>query len=265
MPEISDQSYLRNQQYKTVGNLQARIQIHRRFSANQENWFEWEYDRLGLAAGQRLLDLGCGPGEIWKTNRARLPEDLQVYLCDLSLGMSQTAALAMGPDMRFCGLAGDAQTLPFPAGSMDVVMANHMLYHVPDIRRALGDIRRVLRVGGLLAAATNGISHLAELYDFIRQEAPGFRTENDSAQRFGLENGAGQMQEYFASVQIHLYEDHLWVTEVDPLLDYIGSMWWMDQWTENLRDRFLKRISAEIQQNGGVRIQKSSGLILARA
>jgi ubiquinone/menaquinone biosynthesis C-methylase UbiE len=42
----------------------------------------------------------------------------------------------------------DAQALPFRDASFDAVIANHMLYHVPDISRSLGEVRRVLKPSG---------------------------------------------------------------------------------------------------------------------
>ena len=42
----------------------------------------------------------------------------------------------------------DIQQIPYPDGSFDTAIANFMLYHVPDLPRAIGEVRRVLRPGG---------------------------------------------------------------------------------------------------------------------
>ena len=63
----------------------------------------------------------------------------------------------------------DAQELPFPDDAFDVVVANHMLYHVPEPARAAAEIGRVLRPDGLLLAATNGPDHLDVIADISRR------------------------------------------------------------------------------------------------
>jgi len=51
----------------------------------------------------------------------------------------------------------------------ETVMANHMLYHAPDLRRAIAELCRVLRPGGWLFAATNGPTGLREIQELLRQ------------------------------------------------------------------------------------------------
>ena len=53
--------------------------------------------------------------------------------------------------------------LPFEADTFDAVVANHMLYHVPDRAQALAEMQRVLKPGGQVYLATNGLAHLREL------------------------------------------------------------------------------------------------------
>ena len=67
---------------------------------------------------------------------------------------------------------GTSQDLPYADESFDVVAALWMLYHVPDVDRALAEVRRVLRPGGLFVAVTNGDGHVADL----RREAGGDRS-----------------------------------------------------------------------------------------
>jgi len=57
----------------------------------------------------------------------------------------------------------DARSIPLADASVDVVLANHMLYHGPNRPGAFAEIRRVLRPGGLVRAATIGTNHLREL------------------------------------------------------------------------------------------------------
>ena len=55
---------------------------------------------------------------------------------------------------------GDVQNLDFPDAGFDAVVAAWMLYHVPDLDRALGECARVLRPGGTFLAVTNSADDL---------------------------------------------------------------------------------------------------------
>jgi SAM-dependent methyltransferase len=173
------------------------------------------------------------------------------------------------PDIQFSIF--DATSLPFPDQSFDVVVANHMLYHVPDRRQALADIRRVLRPGGRLFAATNGKGHLAELYSWVAQAASLSPSETPPLWKsvtvaFNLENGAGQLSEHFNHVESLQYPNSLAVTEAAPLMDYVRSMMG-DIPTILARSDVLSRLNAlwqaELDQTDVIRISISTGLFIA--
>lgn len=115
-------------------------------------------------------------------------------------------------------VVADAQELPFPADSFDAVLANHMLYHVPDRPRAFAEIRRVLVSGGTFHASTIGRGHLAELGALV----PGWDLGRH-AEGFGLETGPEQLQPFFADIRVERFEGGLAVTDAEPVLAYIRS------------------------------------------
>src|SRR5579859_2254301 len=143
-------------QYHDATNLRARQQIYP--TVNGRNpWHRWVFEQLVIPAGGRLLELGCGPGALWVENDERLPADWSVTLTDRSPGMVTEAQRSLEHTGHpFAFAVADAEAIPFPDGSFDAVVANHMLYHVPDKPRAFVETRRVLRPGGRLYAATNG-------------------------------------------------------------------------------------------------------------
>lgn len=261
-PLIADQTYLRQKQYQATENLTARMSIHQRYSTNAYGWSRWVMDHLHLQAGQRVLELGCGTAALWIENLYRLPVGIEVFLSDFSAGMFSRARAELRADPRFCFLQVDAQAIPFPAQSFDLVIANHMLYHVPDLSRALGEMRRVLKRGGHLAAATNGEGHLAELHDLLSQvaETP---ISAGAVARFGLQNGGDLLAQHFSQPELFVYPDSLWVTEVEPLNAYIRSLWWVEGWDEERLGQVERLIRERIQQQGGFFVQKSSGMFWA--
>ena len=149
------------EQYATDDNLRARIALHAAFSINP-HWAEWLFDRETPGRpGTRILDVGCGPGIVWRANRKRIDATWSLTLADLSPGMIEVARRELGE--RAVYLVADAQELPFSADSFDIVIANHMLYHLLDRPRAFEEIRRMLVSGGTFHASTIGRGHLAEL------------------------------------------------------------------------------------------------------
>jgi len=87
MSRITDQKYLKSQQYKTSSNLDARIQIHGRFSINKYPWHHWVFDHFMLPTNSRILELGCGTGLLWLQNIGHIPDGWKITLSDFSPGM----------------------------------------------------------------------------------------------------------------------------------------------------------------------------------
>ncbi len=102
-------------------------------------------DAAGVDAGDRVLDLACGPGLAGAS--AALRGALAVGV-DFAAAMLR-AARASHPELPL--LAGDAETLPFAVGAFDAVFANFGVHHVADPLRALKEGLRVLRPLGRIA------------------------------------------------------------------------------------------------------------------
>jgi ubiquinone/menaquinone biosynthesis C-methylase UbiE len=151
----SDQELVARQ-YRDASRLDARIELHQRFSTNPYGLQAWIFDHLDLPDEAGILDVGCGPGRLWQENLCRLPERWNITLSDASPGMLAVAERSLGSDRRFAFRVGDVQHLPFEDESFDAVVANHMLYHAQDRPKALAEISRVLRPSGPLYASTNG-------------------------------------------------------------------------------------------------------------
>ena len=125
--------------------------------------------------------------------------------------------------IRFTYMQADAQAIPFRDESFDAVIANHMLYHVPDIPRALGEVKRVLKPSGFCYAATMGRANMKEMDEFAARFFSIPRM-TESTERFGLESGEAYMRAAFSEVKLDRYPDSLVITEAAPLMDYINSM-----------------------------------------
>lgn len=95
---------------------------------------------LGPIAGQRVADIGCGPG--WYTQALR-GRGASVIPIDYS-----EEELRLYGEPPEGAIIGDAMDLPLADESVDGVFASNMLEHTPDFRRVIGEMARVLRPGG---------------------------------------------------------------------------------------------------------------------
>jgi SAM-dependent methyltransferase len=264
MSKFTDQQYLKNDQYRNADNLNARIAIHERFSTNPQGWFPWVWDILAeLPAEAKVLELGCGSGALWMACPERIPAGWSVIVSDFSAGMLDSARrnlVALGRGFKFEQI--DAQSIPYSDETFDIVIANHMLYHVPDRPKALGEIRRVLKPGGHLVASTNGEAHLGGLSGWLRR----VDVEYDAARpisTFNLENAGAQLEPFFAQVTMSRYTDGLRITELPPLMAYLRSTSRGGDATESVFAQLEQELAGELQSNGAIYVTKDGGLFVA--
>jgi len=261
---MSDQAYLRGKQYAQSTNLNARIAIHEKFSTNKEKWADFIFKHLNIKPGLSVFALGCGNAVQWRSNANKFPEDCSIVLSDLSIGMLSEAKRALVDRNCFKFFVADAQNMPLAEKSFDLVTANHMLYHVPDIDRALSEIKRVLRKPGKLMAATNGEFHMQELYGLLHQFEPAYQFDPIKHRRFSLENGEPWLRQYFSNVELILFDSNLWVTDATLLTEYAYSMWDITETMPISRKMALTDYFQNIiVEKGGIFIRKSTGILLA--
>ena len=224
---LSDPTHVRAQ-YADSSRLDARVRIYDLYAQRVESFQTWVFDRMELSPGDRVLDVGAGPANLWRENASSVgAAGVSLMLGDRSSGMLRTARERLaesGLVFRRAGL--DAQALPFRDAAFHVVVANHMLYHVPDRTRALSEIRRVLVPGGRFYSTTNGWSHLLEMRELVRRFglASAMRSAVSAAGAWDLEDAARQSGVHFADVQVESYRDSLRVTDAGPLVDAVRSM-----------------------------------------
>ena len=265
MDKLQDPDYLRKEQYQDPTRLRARINLHRDYSTSPENWFKWVFRRLELPDEARILELGCGPGDLWLENLTQLPSSWEITLTDFSEGMLQKSHSRLKDHRpRFRLAAADARLIPFQEEVFNAVIANHMLYHIPDRSRGLQEIHRVLCPGGKLVAATIGNQHMQDLADLVARFDPagagGFQQARNP---FTLENGPDQLRPLFENIQTFRQPDNLRVPKAEPLVKYVLSSFRLEV-SESQRDEFQDFLEQELEKNGGViTIRKDNGLLTA--
>ncbi len=223
MSSSSDPKSVRAQ-YASDKFLRIRQQTHEQYTVPKVDFPEWALTRFPWRGDEHVLDLGSGMGTYYPHVKAR-GSDITYYAVDQSPGM-----LRLHPAAGDLAL-GDAQALPFADGTFDMVMANHMLYHVPDIDRAILEIQRVLKPDGVLVAATNSIQSMPEFSALFRRgllllSTPGqvYSQQPPPVQEsFALENGTRILSRHFYAVVRYDLPSTLVFPSIEPVMAYLES------------------------------------------
>lgn len=261
-----DPEYLKHEQYKDSSRLQARGRLHADYSRNPYGWFEWQFDLYhDLPDNARILELGAGAGWLWLRNWRRIPSGWDITLSDFSAGMVAEQRTNMARIPRpFHFEEIDIQAIAFPDQTFDAVMANNMLYHVPDRPKAIAEMRRILKPSGTVFTATNGEHHLQEVHHLMARF--GFQQGEYlggfvSVKGYTLENAGAQLQAAFEHVELHRYDDAILLTDAQPLIDYILSF--PIQLSPERIKALQTFVEAEISHEGQFSITKDMGVLIA--
>jgi SAM-dependent methyltransferase len=289
---FTDKTQLREDLYANAGKLSARSDLHERFGTNPQPFADWELGLVDLSGVRRALDAGCGSGNFLLPLARRLVRaGAEVIGLDLSDGMLTTARERLAAEgLSVACQVGDVEALPFADSTFDLILANYMLYHLPHLDQGIAELRRVLKPGGVLLAATNSERNMPELLDLglracqeagvpeatLRAVVQGGRLA--APVNFTLESGAEALGRSFADVRVERYPGELRVTDADALTAYFASMWVVDMVVNAaeqapdarvalralLVERFRAAVAADIARDGMVRISKDTGAFAAR-
>ena len=256
-------------QYKNSNNLAKRINLHEGFSTNKEiGWYEWCYEKMNLKGNMKILEVGCGNGRLWKKNMQRIKSNLDITLTDIEDKMIEATKEELWDKKEMFKFdVVDVCNLPYENESFDVIIANHMLYHVKDIEKGLEEIYRVLKDDGSLFISTVGQDHLKELKLMIEDIDLGKTKEQWSfLDRFNLESGFEKLNKSFKDVYRYKYDDNLFVTEIEPIVSYIHSMENSESLVfEGKKLNALKKVlKEEIKAKKGIFIGKEIGILVAK-
>lgn len=247
-------------QYKTAEKLDIRISIHSRYSTNKQGFGNWIASHYDIRDGMSVLELGCGTGDMWTGKQETIRRCSRLILSDFSEGMLEKAKETLrdyeGIEYRVI----DIQDIPFKDGEFDLVIANMMLYHVPDLQKGLREVRRVLKENGTFCCATFGEHGMMEYISglFSAGSNPG-----GSGSSFTLQNGGEKLRTVFHDVRELRYEDSLEVTDVEDMVDYIKSLTGMSELRKLPREEIRSVLEANMR-GGILHVPKEYGMFIAR-
>jgi SAM-dependent methyltransferase len=256
-------------EYPDAASLDARVRLHEECSLNRYGWQQWVMDHIRPHLRGRVLEVGTGPAYLWADNVDRIPGDLQLVLNDRSVGMLGDARMRMqqaGPaaDWVEC----DGRALPYPNGSFDLVIANHLLFLLQDPEAGVSELARVTHPDGTLCATTNHRDHLKEFIEILFELEPahfGHLQQGETMlrrERFNFISGADLLLPHFEDVRLITYKDGLEVDRVEVLEP------WVEYWAKPALDSDARRavvqgLSERIAREGVLHIRKNSGMFIA--
>lgn len=248
------------EQYKNHDNLDIRVELHKKYSKNKLGFNKWIFSNYQITDEVKVLELGCGTGELWKSNSDSIDKMKRLIVTDFSKDMVETTKSVIGNRDNVNYERMDIQNISFENETFDIVIANMLLHHVNDIDKAISEVNRVLKKGGIFYCATFGengvVDYLASLFkDVVNQNL-----ENKT---FTLQNGKSYLSRYFNSVDTLLYDDELQVTSIDDLVKYIQSFKGISEIGSLEEEMIRKRLGSEFN-NGMLIIPKEYGMFIAR-
>jgi ubiquinone/menaquinone biosynthesis C-methylase UbiE len=267
---FTDPAYLA-EQYGDAERLRTRLETHARYSENRGHFYDFLLGHLEARPDLVLLDVGCGPGA--QHPRLRL-QRMHILGLDRSPGMlaeARAQADAGRLDVRLC--RGDAERIPLRDASVQRVMANHMLYHVPDTRGALREMRRVLAPGGRIVLATNAADNgrrLIELHNALAAQL-GYGVTPTLYDRFSLGH-LPLVQEVFPTAKLKMRNDAFVFPDApaavryyaSALLDHVEPRPADDSHRRELLQRIVPEIQKIIDAEGVFRVPKNAGCFVAQ-
>lgn len=185
----------------------------------------WRTSLVPWDGTQIVADVGCGSGF---DLRQLVPEGCchHAFGLDLSAGMLRSLA-DLCRSGRLTLMQADAQQLPLREGSVDVGLAMHMLYHVPDVPAAVRELRRIVKPGGTVLASTNSAGTLAEVHDLLDavvSDLLGQPVRALPTLSFTTETGAALLGGEFSDVTLYRRDVTLAFPAARPVVDYLSSV-----------------------------------------
>lgn len=244
------------EQYQKSDNLKTRISIHDKYSTNKMGLGNWYFTIYRIESGMKILELGCGTGSMWIDHKDVIGKCSKAVFSDLSEGMLTEAKHNIGEPANVEYKVIDIQEIPFEDEYFDVVIANYMLYHVPNVDKAVSEVSRVLKKGGHFYAGTTGENGIMETIAKL------LGLDLVYVNTFSLENGAKQLEPYFSKVEIERYRDSLEVTNIDDLMEYIYSGITFKNACKMSRDEVRNKLLG-CMEDGVLKLPKDPGMFVA--
>ena len=204
---------------ETTNDLLKRIDIHQKFGSRDID--QWMLEILPLSKGMRILDVGCGAGKQCFVFFNKLEGEAEITGGDVSpelLAQARQENAKTGNRIKFTELDFN-QRFPFDDDQFDLLSCCFAIYYAQDIPFTIKEMHRVLKPGGILFSTGPMPANKLLFYDIIREATGKTIPPMPGSSRYGSEI-LSTIQGQFSKVDVHIFENPLTFTEVEPFLVY---------------------------------------------
>lgn len=251
------------QQFSNDKNLAMRIDFYKKYTTNKYRFADWLFDKYNFKENISILELGCGNGNHWEGKLKKLPKGCKLILSDFSDGMLDLVKEKYSSNKNVSFDKIDIQSIPYDDNSFDMIIANHMLFHVPDLNKALLEVKRVLKKGGYFYSATDGNGGMRPfLHEAIKQFDPESEAFTEKLP-FNLQNGGEILSKYFENVQRFDYENTLAITDTQDLIDWLKSTKSISGYSDESLSNLYNYFEDIRVRDGAINIPRETGVFIS--
>jgi len=262
--------------YNDGADLLTRIDTHKNYSLKKIEWVKWVSENIPDNDYKNIADLGCGTGLFIKELANKYP-GAKISGIDLSPSNIETAREYINKDNVEL-IVGDVSEYDYINEKYDLVLCNHMLWHIKDQRIFLEKVKNHLSGNGILIATANSYEYMKEMYDvhqdFAKElglpaEIFGKRIRGDL---FSTKNGNRVLKDHFNNVEEILLDDKLIFRTSEPYIRYyltfLKSEMKIHKEAENIKwerllDKMKEHTNKEIKEKGEFIVNKNSVMYIA--
>lgn len=215
-------------------NQQAnfRYGLYERYGTSGQRWHEWLFRQLSLENGMRVLDVGCGHGNVWHGSWGEIPEGCQVTLLDKEMdglqylhGIYLERPRELAEGVTFSFLCEDAEEWECPAERYDLILAGHLWSYIREKDTLLRKLHQGLAEGGRLVSTFTSQVSAKDVNCLLEPVLHRRVLEAYEERRRGF---VGQMEGLFAGefsrVSRKVFQNGLRIDQPEELLRYLCNL-----------------------------------------